>query len=77
MACLRSSRFGALSAVGQMGQNEVQSVVTSFDDVAEWVVHEEKGTQVDSGVSLKPSLSQKLVVLWCYFTKKAVPRTTV
>ena len=41
-----------------MAQNTVQAVVTSFNDVADLVVCEEKCTQVDSGVGLKPSLSE-------------------
>ena len=49
--------------------------MTSYDDVAELVVCEEKDVHVDSGVSLKPSFSRKLVVLGCSF-RKAAPRTT-
>ena len=58
-----------------MAQNAVQVAVTFFDDVAELVVCEEKGTQVGSGVGLKASFSRKLMVLWCFFMK-AAPRTT-
>ena len=58
-----------------MAQNVDQAAVTSFDDVAELVVCEEKGTQVDLGVGLKPSFSRKLMVLWCSFIKVA-SRTT-
>ena len=75
MACLGSLRFGSLSAVGRMSQNAVQVVVTFFDDVAELVICEEKGTQVGSGEGLKASFSRKLMILWCSFMK-AAPRTT-
>ena len=58
-AFLGFSRFGSLSAVGRIAQkNAVQAGGTSFDDVAELVVCEEKGTQVDLGVDLKPSFSR-------------------
>ena len=50
MTCLGSSRFGSLSVVGRIAQNAVQAAVKSFDDVAELVVCEEKGTQVDLDV---------------------------
>ena len=56
-------------------KNAVQAAVTSFDDVAELVVCEEKGTQVDSGMGLKPFFSRKVMVRWCSFMK-ATPRTT-
>ena len=57
-------------------QNAVQAAVTSFDDVGELVVCEEKGIQVYSGVSLKSSFSRKpMVLFWCSFMKPA-PRTT-
>ena len=69
------SEFGSLSAGGRTAQNAVQAALTSFDDVAELVLCQEKGTQVDSGVGLKPSFSRKLMVLWCSFMKVA-PRTT-
>ena len=49
--------------------------MTSFDGVAKLVVCEEKGTQVDLGVGLKPSFSRKLMALWCFFVQ-AAPRTT-
>ena len=75
MTCLGFSRFGSLSAVGRIAQNAIQAAVTSFNDVAELVVREEKDTRVDSGVGLKPSFSRKLMVLW-YSFMKAVPRTT-
>ena len=58
-----------------IAQNAVQAAVTSFDEVTELVVCEEKGPQVGSGVGLKPSFSRKLMVLWCSFMK-AAPRTT-
>ena len=75
MACLGFSRFGSLSAVGRMAQNAVQAAATSFDDGAELVVCEGKGTQVGSGVGQKSSSSRKLIVLWCSFMT-AAPRTT-
>ena len=58
-----------------MAKNAVQAAVTSVDDVTELVVYEEKGSQVDSGVGLKPSFCRKLTVLWCSFME-AAPRTT-
>ena len=64
-----------IAAVGRIAQNTVQAAVTSFDDIAELVAYEEKGTQVDPGVDLKPSFSRKLMALWCYFIK-ATPRMT-
>ena len=63
MAYLRSSRYGAMSEIGQMAQNAVQAAVASFNDVAELVICEEKGTQINSGVGLKPSFSRTLMVL--------------
>ena len=69
------SGSGPSSAGGQTAQKDVQVAVMFFDDVAELVVCEEKGTQVDSGVGLNPSFSRKLMVLWCFFMK-AAPRTT-
>ena len=75
MSCRGSSGFGSLSAGGRTAQNDVQAAVMSFDDVTELVVCEEKGTQVDSGMSLKPSFSRKVMVLWCSFMK-AAPRTS-
>ena len=73
--CLGSSRFGLLSAVGRIAQNAIQAAVTSFHDVVELVMFEEKGTQVHSDVALEPFLSQKLMMLRCFFRKTA-PRTT-
>ena len=58
-----------------MAHNPVQAAVTSFDDVTELVVCEEKGIQVDSGVGLKPPFSRKLMILR-YSFMKAAPRTT-
>ena len=56
-------------------QNEVRAAVTPFDDVAELVVCEEKGTQADSCMGLKPSFFRKLEVhYWCSFMK-AAPQT--
>ena len=46
-----------------MAKNAVQAAVTSVDDVTELVVYEEQGSQVDSGVGLKPSFCRKLAVL--------------
>ena len=71
MVCLGPSRLGSLSAVGRMAHNAVRAAVTFFDDVAELVLCEEKGTQVELGVGLKPSFSQKLVVHWCFLMKAA------
>ena len=62
MAYLRSSRYEAMSAVGRIAQNVVRAAVTSFNDVAELVICEEKGTQIISGVGLKPSFSRTLMV---------------
>ena len=46
--------------------------MTSFDDVTELVVCDEKGSQDDSGVGLKPPVSRKLVVHWFSFMKAAL-----
>ena len=43
---------------GRIAQKDVQAAVMSFDDVAELVVREEKDTQINSGVGLKPSFSR-------------------
>ena len=58
-----------------MAQNAVQTAMTFFDDVTELVVYDEKDTQVDSGIGLKPSYCRKMMVLWCPFMK-AARRTT-
>ena len=57
MTCLGLSGSGSLSAGGQTAQKDVQAAVMSFDDVAELVVCEERGTQADSGVGLNLSFS--------------------
>ena len=50
MTCRGSSGSGSLSAGGRTAQKGVQAAAMSFDDVAEMVVCEDQGTQVDSGV---------------------------
>ena len=59
MTCRGSSGFVSLSAGGRIAQKDIQAAVMSFDDVAELVVCEERGTQIDSDVGLNPSFFQK------------------
>ena len=63
MTCRGSSGSGSLSGDGRTAQKDVQAAVMSFDDVAELMVCEEKGTQVDSDVGLNPAFSRELMVL--------------
>ena len=59
MTCRRSSGFGSLSAGGWTGQKDAQAAVMCFEDVAELVVCEEKGTQADFGCGPEPNSPPK------------------